>query len=87
LGREVPSTFGCLEGYGQSSVTTANGTYPALIRKAQVPTIDGLVLEIAATDLPLLDRYEEEEATARKRYDRIREGLVDGREVWLYVKK
>ncbi len=79
IGRETPGTPDVLEGYRKDEIVFLSRSYPMIAPQAGA-SVEGLVIEVTADDLPRLDRYE---TTA---YERIWVTLRSGIEAWTYCK-
>ena len=78
LGRTTPGTPAVIGSYGRFEIVLETGIYP-IIRPQAGAEVHGLLIEVTAEELSILDVYETDA------YQRIRVILRSGVEAWVYA--
>jgi gamma-glutamylcyclotransferase (GGCT)/AIG2-like uncharacterized protein YtfP len=78
IGRTIEGTPDVLEGYTHKWVQFPEGEFPMIVPEPG-SEVDGLILDVTADEMPLLDCYETDA------YRRIRVTLKSGIETWVYA--
>ena len=77
LGRTLPGQPDTLPGFRKSTITFGRAEYPIIVAD-ESGSVTGMVYEVTAEELVLLDHYE------TSAYRRLHVTLASGREAWVY---